>query len=420
MRRKLVNKLNEWLIEAVNTPLVITGAKGVGKTYLIFDFAKENFASNLYFNFEHDYKVRDLFSGNCDETLQNICTYFDSTIDFENTLIILDEYYLCQGAIDFVSNIKSNSNIINVICAISDTNLPPDNTRDYLNTSYDTGNMKVVRLYPFDFEEFLIATNNEWYAEAIKEHFNTNKPLPDIVHNDLLNMFNDYMYIGGMPSVINEYLLTDSYVNVTEKHALLSNSNMAALSAKIPEGEYIKAVNVYKTIPTQLMRANKKFQYSLIRKGATRKLYEKTIQYLCNTGYIVKCDRLYSENDDESFKLYMNDVGILYSTTKSIYNDEFNKSLVENYVLQNLLANDNEVYFWESKSQAKIDFVARKGKDHLFYAIEVKNGTETRSKNYSVFKETIRNNAGLIKVSAKNFSYSKGVKFIPLYAVFCI
>ena len=116
----------------------------------------------------------------------------------------------------------------------------------------------------------------------------------------------------------------------------------------------------------------------------------------------------------------MNDVGILYSTTKSIYNDEFNKSLVENYVLQNLLANDNEVYFWESKSQAKIDFVARKGKDHLFYAIEVKNGTETRSKNYSVFKETIRNNAGLIKVSAKNFSYSKGVKFIPLYAVFCI
>lgn len=418
MKRKLVSKLNSWLEESYGEIMIVTGAKGVGKTYLIYDFAKENFASNLYFNFEHDNRVSDLFSPDTADTLQNICDYFESEIDFESTIIILDEVSLCDNAIDFLLNIENESIMLNIICAVSDINMIlQDDTKIKKLLSAD--NVKSICLHPFDFEEFLIATNNEWYAEAIREHYASNKPLPEIVHNDLLTIFNDYMYIGGMPSVINEYLLTDSYINITEKHALLASSNMNALSVRIPEGEYIKAANVYNTIQAQLMRANKKFQYSLIRKGATRKIYEKTIDYLCATGYVKKCQRIYSQDAEESFKLYLNDVGILYSTTKSVYNDEFNKSLVENYVLENLLANnDNEVFFWESKSQAKIDFVVRS--KHKLYAIEVKNGTETRSKNYSVFKESIRNNAGLIKVSAKNFSYSKGVKFIPLYAVFCI
>lgn len=418
MNRKIVAKLQEWYEYRRKKPLVISGARGVGKTYLMYDFAKENFASNLYFNFEHDLKIYDLFSSDCNKTLQNISAYYETSIDFSQTLLILDEFALSDNAIDFVLNVFDSNQNISVICAITDSNLIDKVYENRLTRKMieRSSLLENIHLYPFDFEEFLIATNNDWYAEAIREHYLSNKPLPDIVHNNLLNIFNTYIYIGGMPSVINEYLLTNSLINITEKHSLLNYGNLIDLKSKISEGNFVKSISVYNTIVQQLMRQNKKFQYSLIRKGATKKIYEDNIDYLCATGYTQKCCHLDSE--DDSFKLYMCDVGILYSMSKNIYNDEFTKSLVENYVFQNLIANENEVFFWESKSQAKIDFVA--GKNNKFFALEVKNGLETRSKNYSVFKEAVKDNEGLIKISAKNFSFSKGVKFIPLYAVFCI
>ena len=410
MKRKLLDKIIEWSMCETNIPLLIKGARGVGKTYLIYNFAKEHYCSNLYFNFEQDYNVRNLFSSDCCQTLKNINSYFESNVDYNNTIIILDEFSQCNNVIDFINNISVYSEKIRIICATSDVN--------NIEVDYTLNAVKELTLYPFDFEEFLIATNNEWYAEAIREHFQTNKPLPDIVHEELLDIFNNYMYIGGLPSVINEYVLMGSYINVSEKQNLLTSSNLSDLRSKISDGEFIKVMSVYNTIASQLMKENKKFQYSMIRKGATRKIYENTINYLCSTGYITKCNKIQDSQDDDSFKLYMNDVGILYSMSKSIYNEEFNKALIENYVLQNLVSNNNNVTFWESKSQAKIDFIAEKGEN--LYAIEVKNGNNTRSKNYSIFKEFIPQNTGLIKISTKNFAYSKGVKYIPLYAVFCI
>ena len=413
MKRKLLDKIIDWNLETPNTPLVISGARGVGKTYLIYNFAKEHYGANLYFNFEQNYNVRSLFSSDCIQTIKNINTYFETMVDYNITILILDEFSQCENVISFINNIASynekNDEKIHIICANSDVN--------NIEINYSL-NAKTLTLYPFDFEEFLIATNNEWYVEAIRDHFYTNKPLPDIVHEELLDIFNNYMYIGGMPSVINEYTIMDSYINISEKQNLLTNSNLSDLRSKISDGEFVKVMSVYNTISSQLMKENKKFQYSIIRRGATRKIYENTINYLCSTGYISKCNKYMDSPEDDNFKLYMNDVGILYSMSKNIYNEEFNKALIENYVLQNLISNNNVVTFWESKSQAKIDFVAQKG-DKL-YAIEVKNGNNTRSKNYSIFKEMHPENTGLIKISTKNFTLSKGVKYIPLYAVFCI
>lgn len=409
MKRKLLDKIIEWNREDSGIPLLIKGARGVGKTYLIYNFAKENYSSNLYFNFEQDYNVRTLFSKDCTQTLQNINTYFETNVDYNNTIIILDEFSQCDNVINFINSSSSHHDKLHIICANSDVN--------NIETNY-TIKAKELTLHPFDFEEFLIATNNEWYAEAIREHFTTNKPLPDIVHEELLDIFNNYMYIGGMPSVINEYIIMDSYINISEKQNLLTNSNLSDLRSKISDGEFVKVMSVYSTISSQLMKENKKFKYSIIRRGATRKIYENTINYLCSTGYITKCNKFKDVSEEDNFKLYMNDVGILYSMSKNIYNEEYNKALIENYVLQNLIANDNKVTFWESKSQAKIDFVAEK--ENKLYAIEVKNGNNTRSKNYSIFKENVPENTGLIKISTKNFIFNKGVKYIPLYAVFCI
>ena len=215
--------------------------------------------------------------------------------------------------------------------------------------------------------------------------------------------------------VYNEYLSTKSFININERHQSITQYILMNINRHIEPGQYVKLMNLFETLPKQLMKENKKFQYSLIRKGATVKIYEKEVGILDNLGLINKCNKLNGSNE---FKAYMCDAGILFSMARGEYNEIFLESLIENYTCQTLIANGYEPYYWESKSQAKINFIINKyGK---YQPIEVKNSEHTRSKNYSIFKEEFQTTHNLIKVSTKNFSYSKNVKFIPLYAVFCI
>lgn len=428
MQRKLLKDLIAWKNKINKKPLVISGIRGVGKTFLADDFIHSAFSANIYFNFELDNTAASLFSSDITKTLNNISSYYDTEIDYENTAIVLDEF-VSDNVMDFITEYskhvksfassadKTNLIKLNIICLISDCNLmgyfyknkPVDLLID--NTAY----FQHIILYPFDFDEFLQAIGKDWYCETISEHFSTNKPVPDIVHEELLNYFNLYIYIGGMPYAINEYLMTNSLTNISQCHHQILNNNLMDLYERVDYGEFIKTSAVYNTIPAQLSKPNHKFQYTLIRKGATCNIYKHSINNICSIGYAKKCCK---SDMESSFKLYMCDVGLLNSLNKANNNDEFNKSLIENYVFENLIANGNDVTFWESKSQAKIDFVTKKN-DHI-YAIEVKNSQDTRSKNYSIFKEAVSENDGLIKVSTRNFSYNKGIKYIPLYAVSCI
>lgn len=407
MKRNLIDKLIQWKNKKNNIPLIIKGMKGVGKTRLMFDFATENYGSHLYFNFENDKKVSALFSNDIELTKEKICDYFNSDINFEFTLLILDEFIHSQNAIDFINAINEFNNEINVISAYS---YSVKNKREY-----ESLNAEYLTLYPMNFDEYLAATGNEWYCETIKEHFISNKPLPDIVHNELLDLFNEYMYIGGFPDIVNEYLQSKSFVNINERHSVIIQYMLMSINRYVEAGQYIKLINLFETIPKQLMKENKKFQYTLIRKGATQKIYEKEMDALTNLGLINKCTKINSPTD---FKTYLCDCGILFSLAKGEYNEIFLESLIENYTCQTLIANGYTPLYWESKSQAKINFLIEKqGK---YQPIEVKNSENTRSKNYSIFKEEYPDCCNLIKVSTKNFSYSKNVKFIPLYAIFCI
>ena len=409
MKRNLIDKLILWKNSDSYIPLIINGMKGVGKTRLMFDFASENYNSHLYFNFETDTKVSSLFSSDLEHTKENICNYFNSDISYESTLLILDEFTFSNNALDFINAIKASDgdNNLNVIGAYSFSIDSKD--------KYRSLNAKYLTLYPLTFDEYLLATGNEWYCEAIKEHYNSNKPLPDIVHNELLGLFNEYIYIGGLPDSINEYLSTKSFININERHQTITQYILMNINRHIEPGQYVKLMNLFDTIPQQLMKENKKFQYTLIRKGATAKIYENEVNILNNLGLINQCRKL---NNSVDFKAYMCDAGILFSMARGEYNETFLESLIENYTCQTLIANGHEPYYWESKSQAKINFVINKyGK---YQPIEVKNSEHTRSKNFSIFKEEFDNVHNLIKVSTKNFSYSKNVKFIPLYAVFCI
>jgi len=183
----------------------------------------------------------------------------------------------------------------------------------------------------------------------------------------------------------------------------------------------------------QLIKENRKFQYNLIRKGATYAIYENAVQYITDTFYGIRCNKLAEEalenawdaevnsNILPQYKLYMSDVGMLYSSLKQIedkHPDQIRKGLIENYVAQTLYSNGYQLTYWESNSQAKIDFILFK--DDYLLPIEVKTGNITRSKNLSVLKSKCNQIKEAIKISTRNFEYSGNIKYVPIYAVFCI
>lgn len=435
MKRKLISKLLDWR-ESYNSKIILlTGARGVGKTYLVYDFAKSFYTESIYINFETEPYFFD-FLWNI-EPLQiesRLKEYFHLSEADGPVLLILDEVLSCPD-LEFILKRLIQGNIrCHIICISS--------IRD--DTLIESNAFLQLHLYPLDFEEFLVATGNEWYIEVITVHFKTDTKIPDIVHNELLTLFELYLQIGGMPGAVNEYINTNSVINVPERHRILLNSYLADIYNRKAEGDFLKISQVFNTISSQLMKDNRKFQYKLIRKGATQALYSDALQYIDNTGYGIRCCKISDEfihhldfhlksndfmpgtvNNRDSghlnFKLYMLDTGILYTQVKTEYGqiqDKYRKGLTENYVAQCLTFNGYPLFFWESDSQAKLEFLIVK--DNTLIPVEVKISNNTRSRNVSIFRMKHQNVTDSIKISTRNFEYSNHVKYVPVYAAFCI
>ena len=291
-----------------------------------------------------------------------------------------------------------------------------------LTITLDIDTCEVLSLYPLDFEEFLEASNNQWYISVIQEHYKTLKPIPNIVHNDILNIFYDYLLIGGMPAAINEYLALESILNVSELHYSILNHQLNSLRLHNSESSYSKLEAMYQTLDLQLSKKNKKFKYNMIRKGATKNQYLSEAKTLEDYGLILSCIPM--EESIIGQKLYLYDVGILVSKAKMNLsckelspNTEQYKGFIENYVAQCLVTNGHSLYFWESGAQAKIDFILKK--QGTYIPIEVYSDEHTKSKSVSIFTSTYQIPYS-IKISPKNFAKHHNIQYIPLYATFCI
>lgn len=432
MKRKLINNLLEWKENYADKPLMLIGARGTGKTYLANDFAKAFYAKTIYINLERVTECHKLFDGeDVSIWIQNILMLSEtypyaselSEDEKEPILFIIDEVSFYPSLMDKLKALMKTNPPFQIMCITS-----------FRNDLYEKDEFfYVMQLFPLNFEEFLIATGNEWYAEAIRTHYATNKKLPDIVHRELLNFFEDYLQIGGMPSAVNEFISMEGKYNVSEQHRILADSYLWDVKRRNDEGEALKISQVYNIIDKQLIKENRKFQYTLIRKGATHAMYTNAVQYITDTFYGIRCNKLTEEalertseidvdsNNISQYKLYMSDVGMLCSSLKQVANkhpDQERKGLIENYVAQTLYANGYHLNYWESSSQAKIDFILYK-EDYIL-PIEVKTGEITRSKNLSVFKSKCYNIKDAIKISTRNFEYSGDIKYVPIYAVFCI
>lgn len=407
MKRNAVNELIQWKEKECPTPLLITGTKGTGKTYLAIEFALAYYPQYLYVNFELNSSAERFF---CEKILagltvsETVAQYFQIEEAFlSEVVVILDEVSYCPALFKALAHCKSLP-----VIAISGV-LPTKEMQD---------SFWICRIFPLCFDEFLCAVGNDWYVDIIQGHFQASKPVPDIVHQELLALFEEYLIVGGMPLAVNEYISSKSVYNVNEVHCMLKNRMRAVMEIMYDEKESGKAEQVIEVIPEQLKRENKKFRFNSIRKGVTYSLYRDSIFALEQSGMIL---RLNETKKDSHFKLYLPDVGMLSSAFAGEESQEIRKALLENYVMQTLSAKSNySLHFWESEAQAKVDFLL--GKDGVETPVELRTSKGGKAKNIASYRTAngVQNEEIYYRFGFENFYSTIVLNQIPYYAVFCL
>ncbi len=405
MKRNAVNELIAWKENGTPVPFLLVGTKGTGKTYLAIEFASAYFPQYLYVNFELNVAARTFFEENINEkTVSEVLSmYFQIDERYLSELIvILDEVSFCPLFMQAIAQ-DHTLPIVAISGILSEKN-------------YEEG-FHVCRLYPLGFDEFLSAVGSDWYIDIIQGHYQNLKPVPDIVHQELLALFEEYLIVGGMPAAVNEYVSSKSIHNISEVHFMLKNRMRAVIDSICDEKEATKAEQIIRVIPEQLKRENKKFRFNSIRKGVTYGLYQESISVLEAAGIVL---RLNEQSKDTHFKLYLPDVGMLSSYFCGEETADTRKALLENYVMQTLTAREAyQLCFWESDAQAKVDFVLAKGEKET--PVELRTSTTGKAKSiasYHVAKQ--KKDENYFRFGFENFYSTPVLTQIPYYAIFCL
>jgi len=432
MKRKITDKLLEWKNKKRDRmPLLLYGARQVGKTHILLEFGRTYYQNVAYVNLETNLSVSSYFSDNIepDRIVQFLETQVNQRILPGETLIILDEIQTCGRALTSLKYFNENAPEYHIIGAGSLLGVAVN--RDQY--SFPVGNVDHLTLFPLDFEEFLWANGEDRLGNLIRESFDSNEALPKALHERALDFYRIYLIVGGMPRSVLEYVQSNSLLTVPNVQDKILNDYIADMAKYASNSESIKIRAAYNSIPVQLAKENKKFQYKLAQRGGTATIFGSAIDWLNFAGVVLKCTRIehglmpvsvYS--DLSSFKLYMSDVGIL--TMKSQISQQvilssgdveniYLGAVTENYVAQALRSNQNDLFYWTSEGIAELDFVLQKGNDII--PVEVKTGIRTKSRSLSVFCEKYKPSYS-IRISSKNFGFENNIKSVPLYAVFCV
>lgn len=432
MKRKFYQKLVAWKENNLSTPLMVVGARQIGKTYLIDEFCKNNFEDYIYINLDKSENIQKIFDNtiNPEEILSQLELVLNKAIDIEKTIIFFDEIQVSERAISSLKYFCESENNYKIICAGSLLGVKINR----FNSSFPVGKVLIEYMYPMDFEEFLLAMNREDLTTKIKSCYLENSPMPEAVHKILTNMWRIYLCVGGMPQVIIDYL--NSEKNLLKMSELIPNTIITAYLSDMSKytvykSESIKISSIYEKMPAQLAKENKKFNYKIISNYACKRDFETALNWLISSNLLYKCSLvtvpqipLKAYADEDNFKMYLSDVGLLRVLCEIQFNqimsDEefiFKGAIAENYVAQTLKTNGFTLYYWKSKSIAEIDFLIN-SLDGII-PIEVKASDNTTSKSLNSYvKKYVPKYA--IRLSTKNFGFQNGIKSVPLYAAFCI
>jgi len=432
MKRRITEQLLRWKNKSSGRmPLLLYGARQVGKTYILREFGRQYYKNTAYFNLETNETVSSYFAENIEPNrlIRFLETESNERIVPGETLVIFDEIQSCERALTSLKYFNEETPQFHIIGAGSLLGIAVNRER----FSFPVGNVDSMTLYPMDFEEFLFALSEEMLCEEIKRAFRCNEALPNALHERALDLLKQFLITGGMPRVILEFLETGSLLTVPDVQSKIVNDYIADMAKYATNTESIKIRAAFDSIPVQLAKENKKFQYKLALKGATATIFGPAIEWLTFAGIVLKCERIEHGympvsvyRDLSSFKLYMGDTGLLSMKSgisqqtvlsAGAIENTFIGFLVENYVAQALACKRHGLYYWTNKGTAELDFVLQIDDDII--GIEVKTGTRVRSRSLSMFIANYKPTYS-IRISSKNFGFENNIKSVPLYAVFCI
>ena len=426
MQRKMMMFLKSWKSNPYRKPLILQGARQVGKTYTLLEFGRIHYENVAYFNFETHPKLAETFAENIqpDYLIPILSHLANQSIIKEKTLIIFDEIQLCERALMSLKYFCESAPEYHV--AAGSLLEIAVNRAEF---SFPVGKVDIQTMYPMDLEEFMFAMEERELVLQIKQSFNTNRPLPAVYHDAAMQLYRQYLIVGGMPECVMQFTQTQDYL--TQEMILTGYLN--DMSKYNHSNEIKKTRLVYDNITVQLSKKNTRFQYKLVKKGGRAAEFENAIEWLCLSGITSRIYRaeqirklLENDRDIDAFKIYVSDSGLLcakkeLSATDILYMvdeiNDFKGGMTENYVNNQLIVNGYSPYYWESERGAEIDFIIQR--ENQIIPIEVKAADNTKAKRLKRYMELYKP-AYAIKCSAKNFGWEENKKIVPLYAVFCI
>ncbi len=425
MNRDAFYTLVKWKESKFRKPLIIKGARQVGKTWLMKKFGEEHYSTVAYINFENNNRMQQLFEQDFDikRIIFGLQIEANTQIN-ENTLIILDEIQEVPKALTALKYFFENAPQLHILAAGSALGVAI-----HEGISFPVGKVDFLDLFPMTFLEFLRATENEQLVELI-----TSKDfsLISVFKEKLIDLLKHYYFIGGMPEAVLLYKETSDLNLVREAHRRLLYAYEQDFSKHVPVNLLPRLHMVWHSIPTQLSRENRKFIYGLVKEGARAREYEVALQWLFDMGLASKVTRITKPDipvnaylDPNSFKLFMNDVGLLSTLSnldaKSLLEgnrifEEFKGALTEQFVFQELRSMNNiNPYYWSAdRGLAEVDFIIEIAGEVI--PIEVKSSTNLRGKSLKSYYERFQP-IKAVRVSMADYRDEGWLLNIPLYAL---
>jgi predicted AAA+ superfamily ATPase len=426
MYRHKINELVKWKIGNNRKPLIVLGARQVGKTWLIQEFGNQEYKQTVYINFEKMKVVQNLFEEDFDvqRILSSLSIFARTTINPDDTLIVFDEIQAANSGVTALKYFYEDAPQYHVIAAGSLLGMSL-----HQSTSFPVGKVDFLYLKPLSFLEFLSAIGEERLADLLE---NPDWKIVNVFKDKLVNYLRYYLFLGGMPEVVSQFIEHRDFraARLLQRKILTSYQN--DFSKHAPK-EIVPRINmVWKSIPSQLSKENKKFIYGVIKEGARAKEFELAIQWLLDCGLLHQCFRiskpdmpLSAYQDLSAFKLYHNDVGLLGAMAKlplktildgNVIFTEYKGALTENFVIQQLLLNDdNDIYYWTNEnSTAEVDFVVQNEEEII--PIEVKSGISTKAVSFKFFCEKYKPKRA-VRTSLNDYKQEEWMTNVPLYAI---
>lgn len=420
MERKIYSDLLKWKKDNNRKPLLIYGNKQIGKTYTVIEFGEREYKTICYINSDNNIELSKIMQKErtLDKIIAKLSLLTGESILKNDTLIIIDNV-IDENIVKAIKKFGKESNEYHIIMITS--------LKEKLMT-FKGEELQYKNMFSMDFEEYLRAVGNIELIDFIKTSFRNNKPMP--FHNIAMDYYEEYLITGGLPESVQANINKETDLKlrmIHEKQLDTYKKEFFNLNNLIDITRCNEVLNI---LPYQLLKSNRKFQYGLMRTGGRSKDYEKALEFLSINGIAYKCYKI-SEvtpplskcKDSESFKLYLNDTGILYmmmhlSKMKLFTDDNLKYILYENNLANAIISCGYNLYYYQSEGKAEVPFVVqtRAGK---MIPIEIVNKNLSKAKSLTLFMSKF-NITEAIRFTEDNFSMKKGIKYVPIYATFCL